>query len=220
MPDNATKAKRQAVLAYGGRVVECAPGLPARESTLAQVVTETNAAVIPPYDDYRVICGQGTIGLELAEQLPRDQMPDAIVAPVGGGGLVSGLCLALKTAGHAVSIYGAEPEMADDAWRSLQTGERVRSHEPRTIAEGLQTVLGERNFAIMQQYLDDVLLVSESEIITAMQLIWTRMKQVIEPSSAVTLAAVCRYPELFRDKRVVLVLTGGNVDINDLPWSR
>ena len=216
MPVNATASKRQAVIHYGGKVIDCAPGLAAREETLRNHVAETGDIVIPPYDDERIICGQGTVALELAEQLPD---LDAVVVPVGGGGLLGGISLTLKQMGMSTRIYGAEPESADDASRSFVSGVRVSSHEPNTICDGLQTVLGELNFAIIRKYTDDILLVSENEIVEAMKLIWTRMKQVIEPSSAVTLAAVLKYPSLFAGKSVALVLTGGNVDLNKLPFN-
>lgn len=215
MPDNATRVKREAVLGYGGKVILCTPGLPAREETLQKLVASSGALIVPPYDDERVICGQGTLALEVMEELGQF---DAMVTPVGGGGLLAGVSIALKNRRKTSRVYGAEPEMADDAYRSLRSGKRILSHKPHTIAEGLQTVLGERNFDIIRRYVDDILLVSESEIVDAMRLIWMRMKQIIEPSSAVTLAAVLRYPALFRNQKVVLVLTGGNVDLDDLPW--
>lgn len=215
MPNNATASKRIAVEAYGGVVTECEPTLAAREATLSALVAETGAEIIPPYDDYRIISGQGTVGLELFDQVSD---LDSIVVPVGGGGLLSGVSLVSRELDSDVKIYGAEPEMADDAYRSLRSGIRVTEHLPKTMAEGLQTVLGERNFEIIKTRVDDILLVSEQEIAEAMGLIWTRLKQVVEPSSAVTLAAVLRYRELFAGKKVVMVLTGGNVDLNNLPF--
>ena len=214
VPDNAKLAKKSAIASYGGKVIECQSTLAAREETLKQVVSETGALFVPPYDDEGIIAGQGTAALEILEQVNH---LDSVVIPVGGGGLLAGCATVFKSAGN-VQVYAAEPENADDAYRSFKSGERVTSHVPDTIADGLQTTLGETNFRIIQQYVDDVLLVSESEIIEAMQLIWTRMKQVIEPSSAVTLAAVMRYPDVFRGKDVGLILTGGNVDVGDLPF--
>lgn len=215
MPKNATTSKRIAVESYGGVVTECEPTLAAREATLSALVAETGAEVIPPYDDYRIISGQGTVGLELFAQVPD---LDSIVVPVGGGGLLSGVSLVSRELDPGTKVYGAEPEMADDAYRSLKSGIRVTEHSPKTMAEGLQTVLGERNFEIIKTSVDGILLVSEKEIAESMGLIWTRLKQVVEPSSAVTLAVVLRYRELFAGQKVVMVLTGGNVDLNNLPF--
>lgn len=220
MPNNATLAKRQAVEAYGGIVVECEPTLQAREATLRKLVDKSQARkhpveVIPPYDDERVICGQGTAALEILEQVSD---LDAIIVPVGGGGLLSGTSIVMKALCPQVKIYGAEPEMADDAHRSFHSGERVLAHEPQTIAEGLQTVLGEKNFEIIKKNVDDILLVSEAEIIEAMRLIWIRLKQVVEPSSSVALAAVLKNRNLFAARRIGVILTGGNVDLNYLPF--
>jgi threonine dehydratase len=214
VPENAKRAKTDAIAGYGGRVIRCESTLAAREATLAQVVEETGASIVHPYDDPRVIAGQGTTALEILEQT--DQL-DAIVMPVGGGGLLAGSSLVLKNRSSA-KVYGAEPASADDAYRSFKTGTRVTEHTPKTMADGLQTTLGEQNFIIIREHVDDILLVTEDQIVAAMRLIWSRLKQVVETSSAVTLAAVINNPDLFKDQTVCLVLTGGNVDLADLPF--
>jgi threonine dehydratase len=207
VPSNAPLAKKQNIALHGAEIIECEPTLQAREATLAEVVRRTGATYIPPYDDERVIAGQGTASLELLAQVAD---LDIIVTPVGGGGLLAGSIL---SAGAGIKVFGAEPAMADDAFRSLASGIRVTTHTPQTIADGLQTTLGERNFAIIKPHCAGILLVSEDEIRAAMTLIWTRLKQLVEPSSAVTLAAVLRYPEHFAGQRVGLVLTGGNMTL-------
>lgn len=215
VPENAKSAKVAAISSYGGQVIRCESTLAAREAALEVVVQETGATIIHPYDDVRVIAGQGTTALEILAQTDR---LDSVVIPVGGGGLLAGSSVVFKTQ-SAVKVYGAEPASADDAYRSFKSGVRVTSHTPKTMADGLQTTLGETNFAIIREQVDDILLVSEDEIVAAMRLIWSRLKQVVEPSSAVTLAAVLKYPELFQNQKVCLVLTGGNLDLDDLPFT-
>lgn len=213
VPSNAKSVKKAAIREYGATVVECEPTLAAREAMLDSVVAETGAIFIPPYDDDAIIAGQGTAALEFIDQVPGLV---SIIAPVGGGGLLSGT--AIVCAHHNVAAIGAEPEMADDAFRSLASGERVRTHVPDTIADGLLTTLGERTFAIIRDHVDKILLVSEQEIVDAMRLLWTRLKLVVEPSSAVTLAAILRYRGEFEGRRVGAILTGGNVDLAHLPF--
>jgi len=215
VPNNAKLAKVLAIEGYGGRVIRCESNLAAREATLKQVVAETNATVVHPYDDERVIAGQGTTALEILEQV--DDL-DGVVIPVGGGGLLAGSSCVFKAMSD-VKVYGAEPKMADDAYRSFTSGVRVTEHTPKTIADGLQTTLGEKNFDMIRELVDGILLVSEDELVSAMGLIWSRLKQVVEPSSAVTLAAVIKYPDLFQNRKICLILTGGNVDLADLPFS-
>ena len=212
VPNDAKQVKKAAILAYGAEIVECEPTLKAREETLERVVLDTGAHFVHPYDDDLIIAGQGTAALELLDQV--DEL-DSLVVPVGGGGLLAG---SATVAHPAIKIYAAEPEMADDAYRSFKTGELVTKHIPRTICDGLQTTVGIRNFVIMRDKVSDVLLVSEQEVINAMRLLWTRLKQVVEPSSAVTLAAVMRNQETFSGQRVGLMLTGGNVDPDNLPF--
>lgn len=214
VPENAKRAKTDAISGYGGHVIRCESTLAAREATLEKVVRETGATVVHPYDDSRVIAGQGTTALEIIEQTSQF---DSVVIPVGGGGLLAGSSLVFKSRTDA-RVYGAEPASADDAYRSFKSGVRVTEHVPKTIADGLQTTLGLENFAIIKENVDDILLVTEEQIVEAMALIWSRLKQVVEPSSAVTLAAVMNHAELFQGRTVCLILTGGNVDLGNLPF--
>ncbi len=206
VPENATAVKKCNIGRHGAEIIECESTLPAREAALAAVVARTGANFIPPYDDGRIIAGQGTAGLELMAAVPD---LDDIVTPVGGGGLLAGTLLAVA---DGPQVYGAEPVMADDAYRSFTSGVRILSHTPKTMADGLRTTLGALNFEIIQGRCAGILLVSEAEIAAAMQLIWAELQQVVEPSSAVTLAAVLRYPEQFNNRRIGLILTGGNCD--------
>ena len=215
VPNNAKQVKKDAIAAYGAEIVECEPTLQARESTLQRVVKETGANFVPPYDDERIIAGQGTVALEMVEQT---ENLDAALIPVGGGGLLAG-CL-LGFSGSSIAAYGIEPEGADDAYRSVASGERIKAHSPDSICDGLLTTLGERNFPIIRDRIADILLVSDKEVIEAMCLLWTRLKIVVEPSSAITLAGLLRNRELFAGKRVGLVLTGGNVDLKKLPFDQ
>ena len=211
VPANAKQVKKDAIAAYGAEVIECAPSLAARESTLESVVERTGASIIHPYNDACVIAGQGTAALELVSDVAD---LECIVTPVGGGGLLAGTCLIAD----GLEIFGAEPAGAADAERSLVTGNLVRTHIPDTICDGLLTTVGERNFEILRQKVSAVLVVDDADTVAAMSLIWTRMKQVVEPSSAIVLAAVLGNPDRFSGKRVGLVLTGGNVDLGDLPF--
>lgn len=215
MPENAPQVKKEATEGYGARITFCAPSQEARESTLKQVIAESGASFIPPYDHPWVIAGQSTC---LREILAEEGQLDAVITPVGGGGLLSGTLLAARNYSQGLAVYGTEPEQADDAYRSIKSGVRVESHQPDTIADGLRTTLGELNFSIIRERVADILLVSEVEIIAAMKLIWERLKIIVEPSCAVPLAAVLRNPSLFRGKRVAIVLTGGNADLNALPF--
>ncbi len=213
VPENARQVKLDAIASYGGEITTCTPTLAAREATLRSVIARTGATEIHPYDNPDIICGQGTAGLELVEQVSR---LDAMIVPVGGGGLLAGCGLVAAKTG--ITIYGAEPQMADDAHRSFHTGERVTQHSPQTMCDGLQTTLGAANFSIIQRTVKDILLCSEAEITEAMRLIWSRMKLVVEPSSAIVLAAAIRNRSLFTGRRVGLILTGGNVDLANLPF--
>lgn len=217
MPSNAPEVKQAAVAGYGAVITLCPPTLDAREETVERIQHETGAVLVHPYDDPVVIAGQGTAGLEIIEQLAANP-PDAVVVPVGGGGLLSGVAVAVKNALPDCLVIGAEPAGADDAHRSFTSGELVPQLDPRTIADGLLTSLGERNFAIIMKLVDDILVVDDDEIIEAMQLIWTRCKLVVEPSGAVAVAAILAHRDRFTDRRVVAVLTGGNVDLTRLPW--
>lgn len=213
VPSNAKAVKKASIRQYGGEVIECEPTLAAREARLAEVVARTGAEFVPPYDDDRVIAGQGTAALELLEEIAD---LDILVTPVGGGGLLAGS--ALVGAERGVTVFGAEPEGADDAARSLASGELVTTHVPDTIADGLLTTLGTRNFAILRERAVQILLVADNETVEAMRAIWSRLKLVTEPSAAITFAAICRYPEVFSGKRVGAILTGGNVDLDQLPF--
>ncbi|HJN51992.1 MAG: pyridoxal-phosphate dependent enzyme [Pseudomonadales bacterium] len=215
MPDNAPTVKKEAVAGYGANIRFCEPTLPARESTLQRLIEETGANIIHPYDDVRIINGQGTTALEMCEQVSGLNI---LLAPVGGGGLLAGVAVAMKALSPRTLVMGAEPEQADDAYRSFRTGVRVTDHRPNTVADGLLTTLGTLNFAIIRRSVDDILTVPESKIVEAMKLIWTRLKQVVEPSAAVPLAAVLTHGHLFTDKKVGLILSGGNVDLDNLPW--
>jgi threonine dehydratase len=216
MPANAPDVKMAAVRGYGGEIVECEPTLAAREETLAELVARHGSHVIHPYDDPRIVAGQGTVGLELLEQLADVEV---VVAPVGGGGLIGGLAVAIKSLRPEIELVAAEPAGADDAFRSFRLGYRVPQEDPRTIADGLLTSLGELNYAIIRERVDDILTVGDESIIEAMQLQWTRLKSVVEPSGAVSFAAVLEHPQRFRGRCVACVISGGNVDLTRLPWS-
>jgi threonine dehydratase len=215
MPDNAPAVKKAAVAGYGGTIVYCAPTLAAREATLERVVRETGATFIHPYNDARVIAGQGTAALELLTDVPD---LDVIMAPVGGGGLLSGTAIVTTTLAPATQVIAAEPEAADDAYRSLQEGRLVPALDPRTIADGLRTSLGELTFAIIQRHVHQIVTVSEAAIISAMRHVWERMKIVIEPSAAVPIGALLERKSDLRGKRIGVILSGGNVDLDQLPW--
>ncbi len=215
MPKDAPKVKRRAVASYGGEIVYCEPTLAAREETLKRVVRETGAKFIHPYNDYDVIAGQGTVALELIEQI--DSL-DVVMAPVGGGGLLSGTALALfGTLSHA-RVIGVEPAGADDAYQSFSQGRLIPSVNPRTIADGLLTSLGDITFSIIRRYVHQIVTVSEEIIMSAMRAIWERMKIIVEPSAAVPFGALLEGKVNFRGKRIGLIISGGNVDLDKLPW--
>ena len=215
MPENAPAVKQRAVEGYGAEVVPCRPTLAAREEMLAEVVARTGATVIHPYDDYRIIAGQGTAALELCEEV--DDL-DVIMAPVGGGGLLSGTALAVRGISARTRVLGAEPEIADDAFRSLQAGRIIPSSYPDTVADGLRTSLGELTFPIIRKHVDAIVTAGEADIIAATRTIWERMKLVVEPSAAVPLATILSGRVDLAGKRVGIVLSGGNVDLDTLPW--
>lgn len=217
MPENANATKRAAVEGYGGKVVLCRPSQKDREEVLARVLAETGATFIPPFDHPHVIAGQGTAVLELLDQAPR---LDFVLAPVGGGGLLAGTALTTSARSPGTRVFGAEPKAVDDAYRSLRAG-RIQSLEStNTVADGLRTTLGQLTFSVIREHVEDIICVTEVEIITAMRLVWERMKIVIEPSSAVAVAALLRSPQLFAAKRVGVILSGGNVDLDSLPWEK
>jgi threonine dehydratase len=215
MPSSAPPVKKAAVVGYGARITECEPTLEAREHTLAEVQRRTGATFIHPYDDPRVIAGQGTAALELLDQV---EELDTIVVPVGGGGLASGTVIAAGGADPGVEVWGGEPAGADDAYRSLRDGRRYRSVRPDTIADGLLTSLSDRTFRILHRGLAGILTVDDAAIADAMRLLWQRAKLVVEPSAAVPLAAVLEHADRFAGRSVGIVLSGGNVDLDHLPW--
>lgn len=215
VPRNAPLIKQRAIAAYGGQLTLCEPTLAARQAEADRIQRATGAVFIHPYDDPTVIAGQATVGAEFLEQVPQ---LDALVAPVSGGGLLSGLCLVAHTLAPQVAVWGAEPALADDAFRSLREGKLLANTNPATIADGLRASLSERTFAIARQHARGIVTVTEEQIISAMRLVWERMKLVVEPSGVVPLAAVLAAPEKFRGQRVGVVLTGGNVDLDKLPW--
>lgn len=216
MPETAAEVKKQAVKGYGGILVECPPTTKDREAYVQKLVEEKDLTFIHPSNDINVILGQGTAAKELLEVQPD---LDYILTPVGGGGLVAGTIIAAQHFGRPTKVIGGEPSAVDDAYRSLQLGEIVFHDNQYTIADGLKTHLDDVNFPIIKESIDQIILVDEHEIIEAMQLIWGRMKIVIEPSSAVAFAALLKNKDLFRGKKVGLILSGGNVDLKKLPFS-
>jgi threonine dehydratase len=215
MPENSAEIKKAAVQGLGATVRFCAPTLEARDTTCAAVLAETGAVLVHPYDDWRVIAGQGTAALELLEEIPD---LDAIITPVGGGGLLSGTAIASRGMKPSIRIYGAEPAGADDAWRSLQSGRIVPQTDPRTIADGLRSSLGVKTFAVLSTLVDAIGTTSEEAIVQAMRLTWDKLKLVIEPSAAVPLAALIERKLPVAGLRVGIVVSGGNVDLDRLPW--
>lgn len=215
MPENAPQVKKDAVAAYGAHIQLCEPNMPAREGTVARLIEEQGHSLVHPYDADEIIAGQGTAALELLEQI-KDPL-NIVMAPVGGGGLIGGTGIYVKGSSSA-KVIGAEPEQAKDAWLGFTTGQRLTEYSPNTIADGLRATVGVRPFAAITNTVDDILLCSEERIVEAMRLIWTRLKVIIEPSCAVPLAAIMDQPEQFQGKRVAIILTGGNVDLDALPW--
>jgi threonine dehydratase len=215
MPDTAPAVKKAAVVGYGGQITYCPPTLQARESTLAEIAARTGAVEIHPYNNERVIAGAGTAALELLSAYPD---LDIVIAPVGGGGLISGTALAARGLKPAVRVFAAEPKNADDACRSLQAGRILPSEAPKTIADGLLTSLGSLTFPIIQANVEQIFTVSEEAILRAMRLVWERAKLVVEPSGVVPIAALLEYPAVFAGQRVGVILSGGNVDLDRLPW--
>ncbi len=216
MPRTAPAVKKNAVKAYGAEIIFCEPTLQARQETLDNVVERTGAVFVHPYDNYTIIAGQATAGKELLGEIPN---LDFIVPPVGGGGLASGTALSAKYFSKGVKVIGAEPAGADDAFRSLRDNKIYPSVNPQTIADGLLTSLSEKTFEILKENLENIFTVSEKSIITAMRLVWERLKVIIEPSSAVPFAAVLENKDFFEGKKVGLIISGGNVDLDKPPWN-
>lgn len=215
MPSDAPAVKREAVAGYGAHIIECAPGLKSRESTMLSQQKKTGSTFIHPSNNIDVILGNSTAIMEMASEV---ETMDVVIAPVGGGGLIAGTALATNHLSYYIETIGAEPFGADDAFLSLKTGKIQPSINPKTIADGLKTQLGDLNFPIIQKFVSKIIRVEESEIIEAMKFIWERMKIVIEPSSAVAVAALFRNSSEFKNRRVGVILSGGNVDLSKLPF--
>jgi len=216
MPSNSAKVKIRAVQSYGAQVVFCEPTEEAREIKCAEVINKTDATLIHSFENQHVITGQGTAAMELLEDISG---LDVIMCPVGGGGLLAGTAIAAKSMRPQIKVIAVEPQNADDAAQSFRAGRRLVTEKKFTIADGLRTNIGEPNFAIVQQYVDDIVIVSEEAIVLAMRTIWETMKIVIEPSAAVPYAAIAEHISDVERKRVGIILTGGNVDLDALPWS-
>ncbi|MEZ5084515.1 MAG: pyridoxal-phosphate dependent enzyme [Bacteroidales bacterium] len=215
MPSTSSRVKIDAVRHYGGNITFCEPNLEARESTLKMVQEKTGAIEIHPYNDYRIIAGQATCAYEFFQEV--DNL-DLIIAPVGGGGLLSGMALSTFYFSPKTKILAAEPKGADDAWKSFNSKTLVPSSNPLTIADGLLTSLGSLTFPIILKYVDEILTVKEESIVQAMKLIWERMKIIVEPSSAVPFAAVLENRDYFKNKKTGIIISGGNVDLEKIPW--
>ena len=217
MPRTAPQAKKDAVRGYGGVITECEPSTTSREAVFAEVQARTGGEFVHPYNDPRVIAGQATCSRELLEQV--DDL-DAIIAPIGGGGMISGTCLTVSNIAPGVDIYAAEPKNADDAFRSFKAGHIIADDAPETIADGLKVPLKDLTWHFVSNHVTDIFTATEDQIIDAMKLTWKRMKIVMEPSCAVPLATILANPETFRGLRVGVIITGGNVDLDNLPWMK
>lgn len=217
MPRTAPQAKKDAVRGYGGVITECEPSTSSREAVFAEVQARTKGEFVHPYNDPRVIAGQATCARELLEQV---EDLDAIIAPIGGGGMISGTCLTVASIAPAVDIYAAEPKNADDAFRSFKAGHIIADDAPETIADGLKVPLKDLTWHFVSRQVTDVFTATEDQIIDAMKLTWKRMKIVMEPSCAVPLATILANPDVFRGRRIGVIITGGNVDLDRLPWMK
>ena len=215
VPEGAVRAKVEAIERAGAILHRCAPNQAAREAMAAEVQRATGAIMVHPYADTRVMAGQGTLALELLQQV---EGLNALITPVGGGGLASGVAIAAHAIDPALPLFGAEPQGADDAAQSLAQPARVTTVVPDTVCDGLRALVGERNLDALRAHRVDVITVSDAETIAAMQLLWSELKQVVEVSSATVLAAILKRPERFAGRRIGVVLTGGNVDLQALPW--
>lgn len=215
VPEGAVQAKLDAIARAGGTLHRCAPTQAAREAMCEQVVAQTGGTLVHPYADARVMAGQGTLALELLRQVPQ---LDALITPVGGGGLASGVAIAAHALQPELALFAAEPAGADDAARSLAAGQRIAGMTPDTVCDGLRALVGEPNLEALRAHGVEVVTVSDAETVAAMRLLWSELKQVVEVSSATVLAAVLKQPRRFAGRRVGVVLTGGNVDLDALPW--
>ena len=215
MPESAPEVKKIAVAGYGAEITFCKPTLQSREETARNIMEKKGATLIHPFDNYDVICGQGTAALELLNEKPD---LDIIVAPIGGGGLMSGTSTSVKGINKKIGVIGAEPLNANDAWRSFKSGKLIPSVNPLTVADGLLTSLSELTFSIIRKNVDDIFTAKEESIIDCMLLIWERMKIIIEPSSATVAAIIKENPGVFQGKKIGLIISGGNVDFRKLPF--
>ena len=215
MPNNTPKIKINNVERNGGEVVWCEPEQESRESVLKELIEKTGAVVVHPYNDERIMAGQGTCAKELLEDHPE---LDVIVSPVSGGGLLSGTLLSSKALNTDIQVFGAEPAEADDAYRSLKLGKIVPNETINTICDGLRAQIGGLTFPVISDLVDDIITVTEEEIIDSMRMIWERLKMIVEPSSSITLGAVLKNKDKFNGKKVGLIISGGNVDLDHLPW--
>lgn len=215
MPRTAPQAKKDAVRRYGGTITECEPSTTSREAVFAEVQAKTGGEFVHPYNDPRVIAGQATCSAELLEQTGG---VDAVVAPIGGGGMISGTCLTVSNLAPETQIYAAEPEQADDAYRSFKAGHIIADDAPETIADGLKVPLKENTWHFVSNHVRDIHTATEQEIIDAMKITWKYLRIVMEPSCAVPLATILKNPGVFKGKRVGVIVTGGNVDLDKLPW--
>ena len=215
MPRTAPQAKKDTVRRYGGVITECEPSTTSREETFAKVQAETGGDFVHPYNDPRVIAGQGTCSRELIEQA--DGL-DMVVAPIGGGGMISGTCLTLATLAPETRVIAAEPETADDAYRSFKAGHIIADDAPKSIADGLLVPLKDLTWHFVSNHVSEIFTASETEIVEAMKLIWKHLRVVMEPSSAVPMACILKNRDFFAGKRVGIIITGGNVDLDRLPW--
>ncbi|HEX6928441.1 MAG TPA: pyridoxal-phosphate dependent enzyme [Gammaproteobacteria bacterium] len=214
VPKGANPVKRSAIVRYGANVIECPPTMQGREDALADVAERTGAHIVHPYADYAVMAGQGTVALEVFDEVA----PDLLVVPLGGGGLISGSATVAKAVSPKTQVIGVEPAGAADALASFRAGKVRPVDNPRTIADGLRATVGAMNLAIIREKVDDIVTVTDAEIVTAMRLVWERLKIVIEPSAAVGLAAVLNHAVDLRGRRAAIILTGGNADLDNLPW--
>ena len=221
MPRTAPQAKKDTVRRYGGVITECEPSTSSREETFARVQAETGGDFVHPYNDPRVIAGQGTCSRELIEQTAEMDGGglDFVVAPIGGGGMISGTCLTLSTLAPETRVIAAEPEQADDAYRSFKAGYIIADDAPKTVADGLLVPLKDLTWHFVRNHVHEIYTASDAEIVDAMKLIWKHLRIVMEPSSAVPLATILKNPEAFAGKRVGVIVTGGNVDLDKLPWN-
>ncbi|MEQ8581948.1 MAG: threonine/serine dehydratase [Marinoscillum sp.] len=215
MPENSAEVKIKATKEYGAEVILCEANEKSRIKTCNEIIAKTGAIFVPPFDDYRVIAGQATVAKEFIEA---EESLEVIMTPVGGGGLAAGTALAAKYLDPNIEVILGEPEKADDTYQSMKAGKIMPVKNPNTIADGLKVTVGKRNFEIIQKEVKEVITVSEAEIITAMRIIWERMKIIVEPSCAVPFAALLKRKDTFAGKNVGIILTGGNVDLGNLPF--